>query len=39
MTLQNSEVVAFVATAQPEKARTFYCDVLGLCFEEDTPSP
>ncbi len=37
MTLQNSEVVAFVATAQPEKARAFYCDVLGLCFEEDTP--
>jgi catechol 2,3-dioxygenase-like lactoylglutathione lyase family enzyme len=29
--------MAFVATTQPEKARTFYCDVLGLRFEEDNP--
>jgi catechol 2,3-dioxygenase-like lactoylglutathione lyase family enzyme len=37
MILQNNEVVAFVATTQPEIARAFYCDVLGLRFEEDTP--
>ena len=29
--------MAFVATTQPEQARTFYCDVLGLNFEEDSP--
>jgi catechol 2,3-dioxygenase-like lactoylglutathione lyase family enzyme len=27
----------FVATTQPEKARSFYCDVLGLKVEEDSP--
>lgn len=37
MTLANSEIMAFVATTQPEAARTFYCDVLGLSFEEDSP--
>ena len=37
MILQNDEVVAFVATTEPDKARAFYCDVLGLRFEEDTP--
>ena len=37
MILQNNELVAFLATTQPEKARTFYCDVLGLRFEEDSP--
>ena len=37
MILENSEVIAFVATTQPEKARAFYCNVLGLRFEEDTP--
>jgi len=29
--------MAFVATTQPEKSRAFYCDVLGLSFEEDSP--
>jgi catechol 2,3-dioxygenase-like lactoylglutathione lyase family enzyme len=29
--------VAFVATTQPEKARAFYCDTLGLRLEEDGP--
>src|SRR5205823_2037306 len=37
MTLQNCDVVAFVATTQAEKAKAFYCDVLGLRFEEDSP--
>ena len=37
MVLENCDVMAFVATTQPEKARSFYCDVLGLRFEEDTP--
>ena len=37
MTLLSSEVIAFLATTQPEKARAFYCDVLGLRFEEDGP--
>src|SRR5215813_2553221 len=37
MTLANCEIMAFVATTQPEKARAFYCDVLGLSFEEDSP--
>ena len=36
-TLANSDVMAFVATTQPDKARAFYCDVLGLSFEEDSP--
>jgi len=35
--LANSDVMAFVATTQSEKARAFYCDVLGLTFEEDSP--
>jgi catechol 2,3-dioxygenase-like lactoylglutathione lyase family enzyme len=26
-----------MATTQPESARIFYCDILGLRFEEDTP--
>jgi catechol 2,3-dioxygenase-like lactoylglutathione lyase family enzyme len=37
MALQNCDVLAFVATTQPQKARAFYCDVLGLHFEEDSP--
>jgi catechol 2,3-dioxygenase-like lactoylglutathione lyase family enzyme len=37
MILQNDDVMAFVATTQPDKARAFYCGVLGLRFEEDTP--
>jgi catechol 2,3-dioxygenase-like lactoylglutathione lyase family enzyme len=37
MILANCDVMAFAATTQPEKARAFYCDVLGLPFEEDNP--
>lgn len=37
MTLENCELVAFTATTQPERARAFYCDVLGLRLEEDMP--
>jgi catechol 2,3-dioxygenase-like lactoylglutathione lyase family enzyme len=36
MMLEKCNVVAFVATTQPEKARAFYCEVLGLRFEEDS---
>ena len=35
--LANCDVMTFVATTQPEKACAFYCDVLGLSFEEDGP--
>ena len=38
MTLANCDVVAFVATTQWEKARAFYREVLGLCFEGKSPS-
>jgi catechol 2,3-dioxygenase-like lactoylglutathione lyase family enzyme len=37
MLLENCDVIVFAATTQPERARTFYCDVLGLRFEEDSP--
>ncbi|HEX4573576.1 MAG TPA: VOC family protein [Gemmatimonadales bacterium] len=37
MILETCDIVAFVATTQPELARTFYCDVLGLRLEEDGP--
>jgi catechol 2,3-dioxygenase-like lactoylglutathione lyase family enzyme len=37
MTLENCDIVALVATTQPDKARAFYCDTLGLRFEEDGP--
>jgi catechol 2,3-dioxygenase-like lactoylglutathione lyase family enzyme len=37
MTLENCEVMAFLATTRADKARAFYCDVLGLGFEEDNP--
>jgi catechol 2,3-dioxygenase-like lactoylglutathione lyase family enzyme len=37
MILENCDVMAFVATTQPEKAWAFYCDVLGLHLEEDSP--
>jgi|SRR6476660_2725740 catechol 2,3-dioxygenase-like lactoylglutathione lyase family enzyme len=36
MILGDYEVIAFVQTTQPEKARVFYGDVLGLKFEEDS---
>jgi catechol 2,3-dioxygenase-like lactoylglutathione lyase family enzyme len=35
--LRNYDVIAFVATAQPARARAFYADVLGLSLIEDTP--
>jgi catechol 2,3-dioxygenase-like lactoylglutathione lyase family enzyme len=35
MILGDYEVIAFVQTTQPDKARIFYGDVLGLKFEED----
>ena len=35
--LGEHDVIAFVATAQPEKARAFYEDVLGLRFVSDDP--
>jgi len=35
--LAGCDVVAFLATTQPAKARAFYCDVLGLRFVEDGP--
>src|SRR6476660_6222860 len=37
MALKGCEVVAFLATTRWEKARAFYCDVLGLTLEEDSP--
>jgi catechol 2,3-dioxygenase-like lactoylglutathione lyase family enzyme len=35
--LGGSDVIAMAATTQPEKARAFYIDILGLSFQEDTP--
>jgi catechol 2,3-dioxygenase-like lactoylglutathione lyase family enzyme len=35
--LTSSDIIAFVATTQPEKARVFYSEVLGLRLVEDTP--
>ena len=35
--LGNCDVMAFVATIQPARARAFYCDVLGLHFDEENP--
>jgi len=37
MTLKTCDAIAFVATRQPEKARAFYCDILGMRFVEDSP--
>jgi catechol 2,3-dioxygenase-like lactoylglutathione lyase family enzyme len=37
MVLRDCEVIGFLATTQAENARTFYCEVLGLDFEEDSP--
>ena len=37
MILENHELVAFLATTQADKSRAFYCDTLGLRFEEDSP--
>ena len=35
--LTSSDVIAFVATTQPERAKAFYSEVLGLRLVEDTP--
>jgi catechol 2,3-dioxygenase-like lactoylglutathione lyase family enzyme len=35
--LGDCEVMAFTQTAQPDKAKAFYSDVLGLKFVEDSP--
>lgn len=35
--LTNSDIIAFIATAQPEQARVFYSEVLELRLLADTP--
>ena len=35
--LARSPVIAFLATTQPEQARMFYSEVLGMRLVEDTP--
>ncbi len=35
--LARNEVIAFLETSDPERARRFYSDVLGLTFVADTP--
>jgi catechol 2,3-dioxygenase-like lactoylglutathione lyase family enzyme len=35
--LGDYEVIAFIQTTQPDIAKAFYRDILGLKFEEDTP--
>jgi len=30
-------VIAMIATTQPDKTRAFYTDILGLSLQEDTP--
>ena len=35
--LESYEAIAFVSTAQPDRARTFYEGLLGLRLLEDTP--
>lgn len=35
--LARCDIIAFIATAQPEQARVFYSEVLGLRLMEDTP--
>ena len=35
--LARNEVIAFLETSDPERARRFYADVLGLTFVADTP--
>jgi catechol 2,3-dioxygenase-like lactoylglutathione lyase family enzyme len=37
MTLGDCELIAFSQTAQPERAKVFYRDVLGLKLEEENP--
>lgn len=35
--LAHCDIIAFIATAQPEQAKIFYGEVLGLRLIEDTP--
>ena len=35
--LAHCDLIAFIATTQPEQARVFYSEVLGLRLMEDTP--
>ncbi len=35
--LNKYDVIAFVGTKQPEQAKAFYADVLGLRLDEDSP--
>jgi catechol 2,3-dioxygenase-like lactoylglutathione lyase family enzyme len=35
--LAHSDIIAFIATTQPEQAKVFYSEVLGLRLMEDTP--
>ena len=35
--LAHCDLIAFIATTQPEQARVFYSEVLGLPLMEDTP--
>jgi catechol 2,3-dioxygenase-like lactoylglutathione lyase family enzyme len=35
--LEDCEVIAFTQTTQPERAKEFYRDVLGLEFREESP--
>jgi catechol 2,3-dioxygenase-like lactoylglutathione lyase family enzyme len=35
--LQHAELVAFIATSDIDRARGFYCDVLGLAVVEESP--
>ena len=35
--LAHCDLIAFSATAHPQQAREFYCDVLGLRLVEETP--
>lgn len=37
MMLGDCELMAFSQTTQPEKAKAFYSEVLGLKFKEDSP--
>ena len=37
MSIQSSDIVAFLATTNPARARSFYCETLGLRLEEDNP--
>ena len=35
--LASSDIIAFIATTQPEQARAFYSEMLGLRLMEETP--